>query len=75
MIKFKLQSSISHLLARAHGINLHVKFCKIHPVTSAEYPQVALRPHHAVMSLAKARSTGFVRPDWHEALAKFMADY
>ncbi|QGG62044.1 sugar nucleotide-binding protein [Loigolactobacillus bifermentans] len=47
----------------------------VHPVTSAEYPQVALRPHHAVMSLAKARSTGFVRPDWHEALAKFMADY
>jgi len=47
----------------------------VHPVTLAEYPQVALRPHHAVMSLAKARSTGFVRPDWHEALAKFMADY
>lgn len=46
----------------------------VQPVTSTEYPQVAPRPRHAVMSLAKARSTGFVMPDWHEALAEFMVD-
>lgn len=47
----------------------------VQPVTSAEYPQAAQRPRHAVMSLAKAQSTGFVIPYWHEALAEFMADY
>lgn len=45
---------------------------EVAPVTSAEYPQKAYRPRHSVMSLAKAKATGFVIPTWQAALAAFM---
>lgn len=43
------------------------------PVTSAEYPQKAYRPRHAVMDLTKAQATGFAIPSWQAALAEFLA--
>lgn len=45
---------------------------QVSPVTSAEYPQKATRPQHSIMSLAKAKQTGFEIPTWQEALAEFM---
>lgn len=47
---------------------------KINPVTSSEFPQKAYRPKHAVMSLEKAKSTGFVIPSWQEALSTFLSE-
>lgn len=44
------------------------------PVTSAEFHQKAYRPNHSVMSLEKAKYTGFVIPTWQEALATFLSD-
>lgn len=44
------------------------------PVTSAEFPQKAYRPKHSVMSLAKAKATGFDIPNWREALAQFLVN-
>lgn len=44
---------------------------EVAPVTSAEFPQKAYRPKHSVMSLAKAKATGFVIPSWQEALRQF----
>lgn len=44
---------------------------EVTPVTSAEFPQKAYRPKHSVMSLAKAKATGFVIPSWQEALHQF----
>lgn len=46
---------------------------KIQPVSSAAFPQKAYRPKHSVMSLRKAKSTGFVIPTWQKALAEFRA--
>ena len=46
---------------------------EVAPVTSAEYPQKAYRPRHSVMSLAKAKATGFAIPTWQAALAEFLA--
>lgn len=46
----------------------------IDPVTSSEFPQKAYRPNHAVMSLEKAKSTGFVIPSWQEALSTFLSE-
>lgn len=43
----------------------------VNPVTSAEFPQKAYRPRHSVMSLAKAKATGFEIPTWQKALAEF----
>lgn len=43
----------------------------IQPVTSDEFPQKAYRPKHSVMSLSKAKSTGFVIDTWQTALEKF----
>ncbi|RRG10385.1 MAG: dTDP-4-dehydrorhamnose reductase [Lactobacillus sp.] len=45
---------------------------KVLPVTSAQYPQKAKRPAHSIMSLDKAKATGFVVPTWKEALQKFI---
>ena len=45
---------------------------KVLPVTSAQYPQKAKRPAHSIMSLDKAKATGFVVPTWKEALGKFL---
>jgi dTDP-4-dehydrorhamnose reductase len=45
---------------------------KVLPVTSAQYPQKAKRPAHSIMSLDKAKATGFVVPTWEEALQKFI---
>lgn len=45
---------------------------KVLPVTSAQYPQKAKRPAHSIMSLDKAKTTGFVVPTWKEALQKFI---
>lgn len=46
---------------------------KITPVTSSEFPQKAYRPKHSVMSLEKAKATGFRIISWQEALMKFLA--
>lgn len=43
----------------------------IHPVDSSKFPQKAYRPKHSVMSLEKAKSTGFSIISWQEALRKF----
>ncbi|MBO0482990.1 dTDP-4-dehydrorhamnose reductase [Candidatus Enterococcus courvalinii] len=45
---------------------------KVAPVTSAEFPQKAVRPQYAVMSLEKAESLGFSIPTWQEALAQML---
>ena len=47
---------------------------EIVPVTSAEFPQKAYRPRHSVMSLAKAKATGFEIPTWRMALAQFLQE-
>ena len=47
---------------------------KVLPVTSAQYPQKAKRPAHSIMSLDKAKATGFVVPTWEEALGKFLTE-
>jgi len=44
------------------------------PVTSAEFPQKAYRPKHSVMSLDKAKATGFEILNWREALGMFLKD-
>ncbi|KRM97424.1 dTDP-4-dehydrorhamnose reductase [Loigolactobacillus rennini] len=46
----------------------------VKPVTSAEYPQKAWRPRHAVLDLSKTLATGFKLPSWQEALAAFMQE-
>ncbi|SJZ87827.1 dTDP-4-dehydrorhamnose reductase [Pilibacter termitis] len=48
------------------------KEVEVKPVTSAEFPQKAKRPEYSVMSLAKAKATGFVIPTWQEALEKML---
>ncbi|MGX6980162.1 dTDP-4-dehydrorhamnose reductase [Vagococcus elongatus] len=44
---------------------------EVRPVTSAEFPQKATRPKYSIMSLSKAKETGFVIDTWQTALAKF----
>ena len=46
---------------------------EVAPVTSAEFPQNAYRPKHSVMSLEKAKATGFEISTWREALGEFLA--
>lgn len=41
------------------------------PVTSDEYPQKAKRPAHSILSLEKAKQTGFQIIDWKSALDLF----
>lgn len=45
---------------------------QIHPVTSEEYPQKAQRPKHSIMSLDKAKNTGFKIINWRDALNQFV---
>lgn len=45
---------------------------EVAPVTSAELPQKAYRPKHSVMSLDKAKATGFEILNWREALGMFL---
>ncbi|MFC6179793.1 dTDP-4-dehydrorhamnose reductase [Lactiplantibacillus daowaiensis] len=44
----------------------------VKPVTSEEFPQKAYRPRHSIMSLDKAKSTGFLIPTWQDALKNFL---
>ena len=46
---------------------------EVAPVTSDQFPQKAYRPRHSVMSLEKAKATGFTIPTWQEALQGFLA--
>lgn len=48
------------------------KDVEVAPVTSAEFPQKAYRPTYSIMSLDKAKATGFAIPSWQEALEMFM---
>ena len=50
------------------------KDVEVAPVTSKEYPQKAYRPRHSIMSLEKAKETGYEIPTWQEALKEFMSD-
>lgn len=50
------------------------KDVEVAPVTSEEYPQKAYRPRHSIMSLEKAKATGYEIPTWQEALKAFMSD-
>lgn len=50
------------------------KDVEVAPVTSKEYPQKAYRPRHSIMSLEKAKATGYEIPTWQEALKEFMND-
>ncbi|MDR1473691.1 MAG: dTDP-4-dehydrorhamnose reductase [Lactobacillales bacterium] len=45
---------------------------RVVPITSEEFPQKAKRPQYSVMSLEKAKATGFVVPTWREALSKMI---
>ncbi|MCQ9196975.1 dTDP-4-dehydrorhamnose reductase [Pediococcus pentosaceus] len=45
----------------------------VEPVNSFEYPQKAYRPKHSVMSLEKAKNTGFKIVSWYTALNEFMS--
>lgn len=51
---------------------LKAKNVTVSPVTSAEYPQKAYRPHHSTMSLTKVQKVGFKLLTWQEALSQFM---
>ena len=48
------------------------KSVEVSPVTSEQYPQKAYRPRHSVMSLQKAKDTGFKIITWKEALNYFI---
>ena len=48
------------------------KALEIVPVTSSEYLQKAYRPKHSIMSLNKAKATGFEIISWQEALKQFL---
>jgi len=45
---------------------------EIVPITSAQFPQKAKRPQYSVMSLKKAKDTGFKIPTWKEALESML---
>lgn len=42
------------------------------PVDSSAFPQKAKRPQYSVMSLEKAKATGFSIPTWKDALERFI---
>lgn len=50
------------------------KDVEVAPVMSEEYPQKAYRPRYSIMSLEKAKATGYEIPTWQEALKAFMSD-
>lgn len=47
---------------------------EVAPITSAEFPQKAYRPKNSIMSLDKAKATGFTIPTWQVALQEFLAE-
>lgn len=47
---------------------------EVSPVTSEQYPQKAYRPRHSIMSLTKVKKSGFMIPDWRDALEKFLLE-
>jgi dTDP-4-dehydrorhamnose reductase len=47
---------------------------RIVPITTAEYPTPAKRPHWSVLDAARfERTFGFAPPDWHVSLAECLA--
>lgn len=52
---------------------LKEKNVKVNPVKSSEFPTVAKRPKNSVLSLEKAKSTGFTIPTWQEALNEYLS--
>lgn len=44
------------------------------PVPSATFPSKARRPANSVLDCSKAAALGVTMPDWHDALARFLAD-
>ncbi|WP_125980941.1 dTDP-4-dehydrorhamnose reductase [Loigolactobacillus iwatensis] len=50
------------------------KAVTVSPVTSAEYPQKAWRPRHALLDLSKTEASGFVLPTWQEVLGTFLGE-
>lgn len=47
---------------------------EVEPITSEEFPQKAYRPKNSIMSLAKAKATGFKIPSWQDALKDFLTE-
>lgn len=50
------------------------KGVEVAPVDSSAYPDKAYRPRHSVMSLKKAKDTGFEIMDWKVALGEFIGE-
>ena len=73
---------LHHLTARgattwygfARAILADVPRVRIVPITTAEYPTPARRPHWSVLDTARfERTFGFALPDWHASLAECLA--
>ena len=50
------------------------KGVEVAPVDSSVYPAKSYCPHHSVMSLKKAKDTGFEIMDWKVALGEFIGE-
>ena len=50
------------------------KGVEVAPVDSSAYPAKAYRPRHSVLSLKKAKDTGFEIMDWKVALGEFIGE-
>jgi dTDP-4-dehydrorhamnose reductase len=46
----------------------------LNPVTSDAFPTKAARPANSVLDCSKAAALGVTMPDWHDALARFLAE-
>ncbi|MBF6977554.1 dTDP-4-dehydrorhamnose reductase [Aerococcaceae bacterium zg-BR22] len=46
----------------------------VEPVTSQQFVQKAKRPAHSIMSLEKAKATGFAIPTWQDALQRMLSE-
>ncbi|HEY8244339.1 MAG TPA: sugar nucleotide-binding protein, partial [Casimicrobiaceae bacterium] len=58
----------------ARAILADVPRVRIVPITTAEYPTPAKRPHWSVLDAARfERTFGFAPPDWHVSLAECLA--
>lgn len=55
-------------ILRLAGIDIPVE-----PVTSDAFPTKAARPANSVLDCSKAAALGVVMPEWHDALARFIA--
>lgn len=55
-------------ILRLAGIDVPVE-----PVTSDAFPTKAARPANSVLDCTKAAALGVVMPEWHDALARFIA--